>query len=203
MTIKTILVFALMAGFAFLSCGGSASNNASTESPPSTGAVVPPPPPGSGEGREGLSWDVPQDWITEQPTSQMRKAQYRIPGDAGDAECVVFYFGPGQGGDARANVERWAGQFTQPDGRLSSEVMKESAFDVGDVSVLMVELTGSYRAGPMMGGGGEPKPEYMLLGAIARGPDANWFFKLTGPERTVREIQNDFESMLRSIRAGK
>ena len=31
----------------------------------------------------------------------MRRAQYRISGSGGDAECVVFYFGPGQGGDAR------------------------------------------------------------------------------------------------------
>jgi hypothetical protein len=81
--------------------------------------------------------------------------------------------------------------------------MKETAFDLDDVSVLMVELTGSYRAGPMMGGEAEPKDDYMLLGAIARGPDANWFFKLTGPEPTVRDIQDDFESMLRSIRTGK
>ena len=31
---------------------------------------------------------------------------------AGDAETVVFYFGPGQGGGVESNIARWAGQFT-------------------------------------------------------------------------------------------
>jgi hypothetical protein len=47
----------------------------------------------------------------------MRRAQYKVPGPAGAGECVVFYFGPGQGGDAQSNAERWASQFTQPGGR--------------------------------------------------------------------------------------
>jgi hypothetical protein len=202
MYISFVLKVGLVAGLA-ISCGGSASNNASTDKPQSTGAMVPPPPPGSGEGRAGLSWDVPQEWVSEQPSSQMRKAQYRVTGDGGDAECVVYYFGPGQGGDARANAERWAGQFTQPDGRPSAEVMKESTLDVHGVSVLMVEVTGSYRAGPMMGGASEPKHDYMLVGAIAQGPDANWFFKLTGPERTVRANREHFDSMIRTLKPGK
>ena len=30
---------------------------------------------------------------TRTPSSSMRRAQYRVPGAGGDAECVVFYFG--------------------------------------------------------------------------------------------------------------
>jgi hypothetical protein len=40
---------------------------------------------------------------------------------------------------------------------------------------------------------------YMLLGAIAEGPDAPWFFKFTGPEETVRSQRDGFVSMLESI----
>jgi hypothetical protein len=133
----------------------------------------------------------------------MRKAQYRIPGEAGDAECVVFYFGPGQGGDARANAERWAGQFTQPDGRASTEVMKTESLDVNGLNVLWVEVKGTYKASPMMGGSAEPNPAYMLFGAIARGPDANWFFKLTGPEATVEANRSAFDAMVRSLQIGE
>jgi hypothetical protein len=129
----------------------------------------------------------------------MRKAQYRIPGEAGDAECVVFYFGPGQGGDARANAERWAGQFTQPDGRASTEVMKTESLDVNGLNVMWVEVKGTYKASPMMGGSAEPNPGYMLFGAIASGPDANWFFKLTGPEATVEANRSAFDAMVRSL----
>ena len=48
----------------------------------------------------------------------MRHAQYRVPGGNGDGECIVFYFGPGEGGDPMSNARRWAGQFDQPDGSL-------------------------------------------------------------------------------------
>ena len=42
----------------------------------------------------------------------------------------------------------------------------------------------------------------MLLGAIAEGPDANWFFKVTGPEVTVKANQGAFEKMLQSLHIG-
>ena len=44
----------------------------------------------------------------------MRAATYSIDpvgADGGVAECIVNYFGPGQGGGVDANIERWKGQF--------------------------------------------------------------------------------------------
>jgi hypothetical protein len=131
----------------------------------------------------------------------MRRAQYRAPGAAGAAECVVFYFGPGEGGDAKSNAERWASQFRPADGRSSEAAMKTSSLAVGNIKVLLVEVTGTYAGGMAMGGAAPTEqPNYMLLGAIAEGPDANWFFKLTGPEATVRAQRAAFEQMIRSLR---
>jgi hypothetical protein len=146
-----------------------------------------------------LAWDPPAGWVAQPPSSGMRHTQYRVPGSGGDAECVVFYFGPGQGGAATANVERWAGQFQQPDGRPSHEVMKTREFEVGAIDVLTVEITGTYDGGMASPQAG-PKPGSMLLGAIAAGPDANWFFKLIGPEATVREQRQAFERLLSTLR---
>src|SRR5262245_13287452 len=71
--------------------------------PPAGGPSRPPAPsPGSGTGAQALTWTVPAGWTAETPSSSMRRAQYRIQGPGGPAECAVFYFGPGQGGDARA-----------------------------------------------------------------------------------------------------
>jgi hypothetical protein len=70
------------------------------------------------------------------------------------------------------------------------------------MSVLLIEVTGTYGGGGPMMGGGEPQPDSMLLGAVAEGPDANWFFKLTGPEETVRAQREAFEAMVRSLRQG-
>lgn len=161
------------------------------------------PPPGSGSGDAGLAWEDPAGWEAVTPSSSMRRAQYRVPGAAGDAEFVAFYFGPGEGGDAQANVIRWADQFSQPDGGSSRDVLVTEAMEVEGISVLLAEVTGTYNGGMAgMGGAVENLPGYMLLGAVAQGPDANWFFKFTGPEATVRANREQFMEIIRSLRAG-
>jgi hypothetical protein len=153
-------------------------------------------------GDDSLGWTVPESWVVEQPSSSMRKAQYRAPGPDGDAQCVVFYFGPGQGGDPQANAMRWAGQFKQPDGSSSASVMKTSTLkDAAGRDVLYVEVTGTYDGGMTMTmEPSEPQAGYMLLGGVAQGPDAPWFFKFTGPEATVRSHREAFEGMLQSVK---
>jgi hypothetical protein len=164
--------------------------------------TVAPPPSGSGTGAHGLVWAVPAGWTTETPTSTMRKAQYKITGPGGPAECVVFYFGPGQGGDAKANATRWIGQFRRPDGAPAGDAGKTRDIKVGDVSVTMVEVSGTFVGG--MGGGpsGPERPNQMLLGAIVPGADANWFFRAIGPRTTLEPQKAAFEKMIRSIKRG-
>jgi hypothetical protein len=155
-----------------------------------------------GEGAQGVSWTPPAGWVSEPPANNMRRAQYRIPGPRGDAECVVFYFGPGQGGDPRSNAERWASQFVNADGTPATSAMKTRATESNGLKVLYVETRGTYAAGMMAGGAGEPKAGYALLGAIVEGPDSNWFFKLTGPAATVDAQRAAFESMIGGIKRG-
>jgi hypothetical protein len=164
--------------------------------------ALPPVAPGAGQGAGTLVWTVPPTWVPETPASEMRKAQYRLPGEAGAAECVVFYFGPGQGGDPQSNAERWGAQFADPAGKpVTATTTSEK---VGDIDVLRVEAKGTYVGAMMMGGGPQPGPKagYMLLGAVASGPDANWFFKLTGPESTVEAHRAAFGSLIASLRPG-
>jgi hypothetical protein len=133
----------------------------------------------------------------------MRKAQYRVSGAGGDAECVVFYFGPGEGGDALTNAQRWANQFTLADGRPGSAGMKVESRKVADIDVLIVEVGGTYQGGFRMQQTKEaPKPGQRLLAAIAGGPDANWFFKLIGPEATVENQRAAFEDLVGSLKRG-
>jgi hypothetical protein len=153
---------------------------------------------GSQGGR--LTWQVPEGWIEEPPSNTMRVAQYKVPGPGGDGECVVYYFGPGQGGGALANAQRWAGQFGQPDGSSSVDAMTMKRLESTRRPVDIVEVTGTYEGG--MTGSAQPatpQENYMLLGAIAEGPDAPWFFKFTGPEATVRDQRGSFVQMLESI----
>jgi hypothetical protein len=168
---------------------------------PVPGAAAGEEPPGAGGGR--LAWKVPDGWTSEQPSSSMRLAQYRVPGPGGDGTCVVFYFGPGQGGDPASNAVRWAEQFAQPDGRSSVDLMQVTPLEGTAVPVQIVEVTGTYDGGmTMTDAPAEPAEHHMLLGGIAMGADAPWFFKFTGPEETVRGQRQAFLDMMTSIRPG-
>lgn len=166
---------------------------------PGQGGSLPPGhPPAGGSG--ALAWSVPEGWTEQPPSSNMRLAQYVVDGPGGPGECVVYYFGPNQGGDSMANAQRWAGQFSQPDGRSSVELMTMTEVEGSRVPVRVVEVTGTYEGGMTMSQQPfEPKVGYMLLGGIADGPDAPWFFKFTGPEETVRSQKESFLGMMTSI----
>ncbi len=176
--------------------------------PPIDAAGTPQPglpavPEGAGTGDAALAWTAPAGWIAEKPASSMRRAQYRVPGKRGDGECAVFYFGPGQGGDPMSNATRWAEQFTLADGGSAQSAMRTSEIEVGGLKVFMVEVAGTYKGGmTMTAAPATPKPGYRLLGAVAPGPDANWYFKFTGPDGTVNEQRDAFTSMVRSLRHG-
>lgn len=163
--------------------------------------TIEPPAGDAGTGKNALKWAPPAGWTKQTPSSGMRRAQYKITGPGGDAECVVFYFGPGQGGDTKGNIARWIDQFRQPDGKPVTDA-RTREIKVGDVPVTMVEVAGTYVGGM----GGAPtngdRPNYMLLGAIADGPDAKWFFRATGPRATLEAQRGAFDTMIRSIKRG-
>ena len=168
----------------------------------SRGNAVPAAPgaePMAAEGEE-MVWTVPKGWVTEIPSSAMRKAQYALPAAAGDSEggqCAVFYFGPGQGGDIRSNVDRWASQFTGSGGHPAPAITETT---VAGRKVLKVTMEGTYNASTMMGGEAVPKPGTLLLGTIVEGPAGNWFFKCTGPKKTMQSQQKEFDTLIASVR---
>jgi len=151
----------------------------------------------------GLRWTAPANWI---PGAQrpMRLATYTIPhaaGDQDDAECGVYYFGPGEGGSVQANLDRWIGQFLQADGKPSKSAAKIDHRTVHEFKLTTVEVSGAYTGmgGPMAVPGVQPKKGYRLLGAIVEGPQGSVFFKCTGPAKTVGQNQQAFEKMLDSL----
>jgi len=196
-------------------CGGQEASAPETAAPAADSAALPPGhPPVEQSDTEGmlptpvidqatlLTWDRPEAWIEEAPANSMRQAQYRVPGEAGDGQCVAYYFGAGQGGGTMANAERWADQFSQPDGRSSRELLQTETMTVDGLEVLMVSVTGTYNEGGMMmtGAPATTMPGYMLLGAVVEGPDSNWFFKFTGPEQTIRDNEDEFRGLVASVR---
>ena len=155
------------------------------------------------ESAAGVRWTAPATWKA-QAARPMRAATYTLPlsaGDEGLAECVVNYFGPGQGGGVEANIDRWRGQVLGPDGKpAAAKIDKRTS---RGVPVTVIDAAGTYTGmgGPM--GGSKPVTGYRLIGAIVEGPGGSVFFKVTGPAKTIAAQQKNFEQLLASIQVDK
>ena len=156
-----------------------------------------------GAAQPTLRYEPPQDWIEEPASSPMRVAQFRLPrvaGDPEDGELVVFYFG-GSGGTIEANLQRWIGQMEQPDGRPSFAVASTTAFDANGLDVTLLDVPGTYVAAVRPGAAERlDKPDFRLLAAVVETPVGPWFFKLTGPARTIARWDAAFGAFLRTAR---
>ena len=156
------------------------------------------------ESAAGIRWTAPAGWKAE-AARPMRAATYSIAPAAGDtagAECVVNFFGPGQGGGVEANIERWKGQVQGPDGKPAPAKIDKRT--VRGVPITIIDASGSYSG---MGGPMAAAPTtaagYRLLGAIVEGPGGSVFFKLTGPAKTIASQQKNFDQLLASIQLDK
>lgn len=128
----------------------------------------------------------------------MRAAEYRVPRaarDTEDAECTVITFGAGQGGSVEENIDRWVKQL---DGGSAPARSTRSAHGM---RITRVELTGTYSGMRMPGApASAPHPGWRLSGAIVEAPSGAWFFKLTGPDATVKAADQELDAMLDSSR---
>jgi hypothetical protein len=144
------------------------------------------------------TYDLPDGWQETEPTSSMREQQFLLPGSEGAAEMVVYHF-PGGGGTVDMNVDRWIGQFSQPDGSDSKEHAERRTVEVEGEEITIVDVSGTYDPGMMSGGTG-PQTGYRMLAAIIEAPDGPWFYKVTGPRATVDRHESEFEAFVESLR---
>jgi hypothetical protein len=147
----------------------------------------------------GLRWTVPAGWKTE-AARPMRAATYTVApvsGDKAGAECIVSFFGAGQGGTVEANLDRWKGQFKGPGGKPPAAQVATRT--VRGLKMTTIDMSGEYSGmgGPMASA--PPVPGYRLLGAIVEGPGGTVFVKFTGPSQTIAANQTKFEQMLASF----
>lgn len=143
----------------------------------------------------GVAVMIPDGWVTEPPANAMRKAQYRLPGDGGDAELVVTYFGASGAGGVDANIERWKGQFSESDG---GTVSKQT---VSDMPVTIVDIRGSFVGMQRpMGGQQAPQSGQRMLAAIVEAPTGAFYFKLVGPEQTVTKWEASFDQFVKQMK---
>ena len=138
----------------------------------------------------------PAKWVEQKTASRMRAAQFGVPGKNGKVagECVFFYFGPGQGGGAQANLQRWVNQFAKdPKPKRTVEDAK-----VGETAVAYLYCEGTFMSGPPFGGAKVAKPNYAMAAAVLGTQPGYIFVKMTGPREAVDAARVAFKKMIES-----
>ena len=134
---------------------------------------------------------VPEDW---QPgrLSTFRKAAYNIADGEKQAEVTVMDFPAGTGSpmaDPLANANRWRGQ-------VGMEPLDADSIKSNSETVEIDNKQGSYfELLP------EGQPTGILAAMVQRG-DKMWFFKMSGDRRLVADQQDNFRSLLKSVKFG-
>ncbi|MFM7206024.1 MAG: hypothetical protein ACKO4T_05050 [Planctomycetaceae bacterium] len=153
-----------------------------------------------------LSLEAPEGWRRVQPKSGIVETEFAIPsagagpdgGPAAPGRMTVM----GAGGSVEANIERWYGQFTQPDGGSTKDKAATKRLKVAGRDVTLVDIAGTYKdspGGPFAGGTAIDRPGYRMLAAIVEGPGGNYFLKFYGPAATVEQHADGFRTMIEGM----
>ncbi|OYV96381.1 MAG: hypothetical protein B7Z73_00830 [Planctomycetia bacterium 21-64-5] len=150
---------------------------------------------------------VPDSWQRKQPRVNIIEYEYEVPavtGDARPARVTVM----GAGGSIADNVNRWYGQFRQPDESDTSKSAKVEEKEVAGQKVTLVDVSGTYLdkpGGPVAGGPTVERENYRMLAAIIETTKkgkktGNYFIKLIGPKQTVADSKKAFERTIDSLK---
>lgn len=151
---------------------------------------------------DGLSLEAPTGWKRVQPKSNMIETEFSIPASEGDAAAGRMTV-MGAGGSVQANIDRWYGQFSQPDGSATKDKASTKKLNVSGCAVTLVDVSGTYKdmpGGPFAGGQAVDRPNYRMLAAIIEVPDrGSYFLKFYGPAATVSANADGFRKMVEGM----
>lgn len=144
---------------------------------------------------------APKAWTKKKPSNNIVEHEFAVPkaeGDEQDGRVTVM----GAQGGVDANIERWIGQFAQPDGADTKEKVKREKKSIAGQEVHLVDLSGTYKdqRGPFSGGATVQRSGYRMLGAIVVTKKlGSYFVKFYGPEKTVAANEKEFRRMIESL----
>lgn len=155
-------------------------------------------------GDGSFSLEAPATWKRVQPKSGIVETEFAIPsaGDLPPGRMTVM----GAGGSVQANVDRWYGQFAQPDGSATKDKATTKTLKLAGCTVTIVDVSGTYKdmpGGPFAGGKTIERPDYRMLAAIVETPEqakqGSYFLKFYGPAATVAQEADGFRKMVEGL----
>lgn len=152
------------------------------------------------DGRFSLA--APATWQRVRPRSMIIETEFSIPAVGDDTQAGRMTV-MGAGGSIEANIERWYGQFSQPDGSRTADKASTKKLRIAGCQVTLVDITGTYKdspGGPFAGGAAIDRPNYRMLAAIVETTSAGkYFLKFYGPAATVKQSADGFRSMIEAM----
>lgn len=146
-----------------------------------------------------LELTVSGKWDKVKPRSRIVEYEFSVPaveGDEKDGRVTVM----GAGGSIEANIERWVGQFSQPDGGNTKDRAKVDEKKIGGQTVHSVDISGTFDDRPPFAGQGVQREKYRMLALIIETEQlGNYFVKFYGPAATIEANKEAFEEMAKSL----
>lgn len=152
---------------------------------------------------DGAKSTTPGDWKEEAPENRMRYMQFRLPKKGDDKEDANLVIYKGVGGDSKANIERWKGQFSPPEGKKIDDVatVKEFKIDGHPATLLDVHGTYKFKKQPFNPRAKVfPKANFRMLAVYYKGPKDLYQIKLTGPAKTIEAYKKGFDEWLKNFK---
>jgi hypothetical protein len=142
---------------------------------------------------------APSAWQPRTPSSSSRLAEFVLPQTtAGAGEIVVYFFGPQQQPNVDANLTRWKGQFSHPDGSpVSEKVTRDSS---GAFPLVFAEYEGDYRRGIGAGSADSVRASQRLVAAIVPTPKGTMYIQMFGAAARVEAERTAFFTFVKGIR---
>lgn len=153
-----------------------------------------------------LTMLTPGTWEKAKPRSRMLSHEFSAPAKAEENDPTARITVMAAGGSVDANIQRWYGQFSQPDGKSTKDVAKTEKFEVDGTTVHWVDITGTFAesmgGGPFAPGKVVKREGYRMIGVIAipKESRAQYFIKMTGDAEVVGKLADDFKKSLKEMK---
>ncbi|MGI9468920.1 MAG: hypothetical protein ACR2OA_17520 [Rubripirellula sp.] len=142
---------------------------------------------------------VPADFKRVEPKSRIIQHEFQAKAGEGDDVKTARVTMMAAGGDVKANIQRWQGQFAGGD----QDARKTEEMKVGKWQVYVVDVNGNYAervGGPFAGGKVVNRENYAMVGVILEDPNGRKFFlKMIGPAEVVKANRKAFVGMAKGI----
>jgi len=145
--------------------------------------------------------EVPADWEATKPASSIIEHEFVAKVGEGDDAKTARITTMAAGGDVKANIDRWKGQFKGGD----AAAQKTETMKMGNWTVHVADLSGSFAetmgGGPFSGGKVVQRENFAMTGVIIEhAPGRSYFIKVTGPMDAVKQTRPELMKMLEGLK---